>query len=419
MSEWKTSPLGKLVDIRVSNVDKKIYQHKALVSLCNYMDVYSNDYITNNISFQIGSADKNEIQRFGLKCNDVIITKDSETPDDIAISAVVKEDLRNVVCGYHLAILRPNIDELSGTFLMQKIKLPELKRYFFSVANGSTRYGLTIGDIEKARISYPTSLSEQRKIARILSTVDAVIEKTEAAIAKYKAIKQGMMADLFTRGIDLATGKLRPRYEDAPEMYKPTELGWVPKEWEVKMVNEVSENLDGKRRPIKESDRSLMQGTIPYYGASGIIDYVNDFIFDESLILLGEDGENVVSRNLPLAFIINGKTWVNNHAHVLKPASDIDIVYLTEYLEHLDYSDIVSGSAQPKITQNTLNKKLVKKPSFGEQIIISKRMGSINRSILKELIIKSKYHQLKQSLMSDLLTGKVRVKYEEEQTEAA
>ena len=91
-----------------------------------------------------------------------------------------------------------------------------------------------------------------------------------------------------------------------------------PADWEAKPVDQVVEFLDGKRIPLKQEDRDLMEGNIPYYGASGIIDYVNDYIFDDELILLGEDGENVVSRNLPLAFKIKGKSWVNNHAHVLR-----------------------------------------------------------------------------------------------------
>jgi len=236
MSEWKEKYLHEIVDIRVSNVDKKIYPNKSLVGLCNYMDVYSNDYISNKLSFTTGSADVNEIQKFGLKVDDVIITKDSETPEDIAVSAVVIEDLENVVCGYHLAILRSDKNELDGKYLMLKLKSEELKNYFLSVAKGSTRFGLTIGDIENAKIKFP-SISDQKSISKILSTADAVIEKTQATIAKYKVIKQGMLQDLFTRGIDITTNKLRPRFEDAPQLYRESKLGMIPREWEVDIMD--------------------------------------------------------------------------------------------------------------------------------------------------------------------------------------
>ena len=255
MSEWIKSPLGQITDIRVSSVDKKIHKDKSLVKLCNYMNVYTNSYICKGDSFQVGSADSNEISRFLLKPDDVVITKDSETPDDIAIPSIVSESIDNLVCGYHLAILRPNQSMLDGAFLMHKFKLPEIKKYFYQVANGSTRYGLTINDIEDTCIYAPTSLAEQRKIAGILSTVDTVIEKTEATIAKYQATKAGMMQDLFTRGIDPSTGKLRPRQEEAPELYKQSELGWVPKEWEAKPLGEYLQFISyGFTNPMPETE---------------------------------------------------------------------------------------------------------------------------------------------------------------------
>lgn len=408
MSEWRESKLCVLVDIRVSNVDKKIYSNKKIVQLCNYMDAYTNKYITSNIAFSIGSADLNELQRFSLFRNDVVITKDSETPDDIAVPSVVIENINDLVCGYHLAILRPKMGQIFGPFLMHKLNLPQVRKYFFRIASGSTRYGLTIGGIENVVLSHPP-LPHQRKIARILTTADIIIEKTEAAIAKYKAIKQGMMHDLFTSGIDVNTGKLRPAFDDAPELYKESELGMIPKEWEVSYLCDLSENLDGKRVPIKQSDRDKMEGNIPYYGASGIIDYVNDYIFDEPLILLGEDGENVISRNLPLAFKIEGKSWVNNHAHVLKPNKDMSIDFLTELLESLDYKDVISGSAQPKINQNNLSQKSLIKPNIREQKIIVNIIYSINSMIQDEKQVFYKYKKLKQGLMQDLLTGKKEV----------
>ncbi len=98
--------------------------------------------------------------------------------------------------------------------------------------------------------------------------------------------------------------------------YKMTELGEIPNDWEVKKLDDVCLVLDSKRKPVKSEDRENMKGDIPYYGASGIIDWVNDYIFDEDLILFAEDGENIKTRNLPLAFRVSGKCWVNNHAHV-------------------------------------------------------------------------------------------------------
>lgn len=110
--------------------------------------------------------------------------------------------------------------------------------------------------------------------------------------------------------------------------YKLSEVGVIPDDWEVCPLHEIVDFLDGRRRPVKDSDRAKMRGDIPYYGASGIVDYINDYLFDDDLILLGEDGENILSRNCRLAFRVLGKIWVNNHAHVLKPKGGNDIGYL-------------------------------------------------------------------------------------------
>jgi len=280
---------------------------------------------------------------------------------------------------------------------------------------------LSTYDVSEAEVEFP-KFEVQTKIALILSTCDAVIEKTQAAIAKYKAIKQGMLQDLFTRGVvsekvkaksekgewmEKEIWKLRPRYQDAPELYKESKLGWIPREWEVLPVSSVSENLDGARIPVKQEDRDMQQEVYPYYGASGIIDYVEDYIFDESLILLGEDGENVISRNLPLAFKVSGKIWVNNHAHVLKPIPTIvTIDFLCEMLESINYSTIVSGTAQPKITQGALSEVLLPIPNMDEQLLMSERIVSITKKLQTEQTYLQKMQSLKKGLMEDLLSGK-------------
>lgn len=268
---------------------------------------------------------------------------------------------------------------------------------------------IKLGHLSEFEIKIPKAVEQQQKIAHILTTVDNLIEKTQALIDKYTAVKQGMMHDLFTRGIDLATGQLRPSYEQAPELYKETELGWVPREWGVLELKNVLDFLDGQRIPLKSEDRYFMQGPYPYYGASGIIDYVNSYIFDGDYILLGEDGENVVSRNVPLAFRVSGKIWVNNHAHVLKPKNGHSLDFYVEYLESLNYENIVSGSAQPKITQSQLARLFVISPDLHEQVKISEVISALEAKKQREVDSLGKLREQKKGLMQDLLTGRVRV----------
>lgn len=153
-----------------------------------------------------------------------------------------------------------------------------------------------------------------------------------------------------------------------------------------------------------------MKGDIPYYGASGIVDYVNDYIFDEELILLGEDGENILSRNLPLAFRISGKAWVNNHAHVIRPNSGISIGFLCGSLELLDYSDLNSGTAQPKLNkQKCLAIELAIPPILKEQHAIAEALSDVDALLngLDRLIAKKR--DLKHAAMQQLLTGQTRL----------
>ena len=135
--------------------------------------------------------------------------------------------------------------------------------------------------------------------------------------------------------------------------------------WEIKTLNEISDNWDSKRIPITQNVRS--KGDIPYYGASGIVDYVSDYLFDEDLLCISEDGANLLARTYPIAFSIRGKTWVNNHAHVLRFENIISQKFVELYLNSIKLHDFVSGMAQPKLNQTMLNKIPIPFPPLSEQ----------------------------------------------------
>lgn len=148
-------PLRRVATIRSSNVDKVMEEGENIVRLCNYIDVYYNDRITGEIEFSRGSATPPEVKKFGLKTGDVVITKDSETPDDIAVPALVEPSAEGVVCGYHLAILRPVETEVSGPYLFWSLKAKPVRDAFSIRAKGITRYGLTLGGIASVVIPVP------------------------------------------------------------------------------------------------------------------------------------------------------------------------------------------------------------------------------------------------------------------------
>ena len=151
--------------------------------------------------------------------------------------------------------------------------------------------------------------------------------------------------------------------------------------WQNEKLEDAVEFLDEKRKPIKDSDRNNIKGEYPYYGASGIIDYINDYIFDEDLLLLGEDGANILSRSTKLVFKATGKYWVNNHAHVLKPKENYNIDFLESYLENINYESYNTGTAQPKLNQEVCKKINIKIPSLKEQIKIGKTLSLLDKKI--------------------------------------
>lgn len=265
---------------------------------------------------------------------------------------------------------------------------------------------LNASTISNVKISVPKKL-EQTAIATALSDVDNLIQSLEKLIAKKEAIKTGTMQHLLT-------GKTRlPEFatheNGSAKGFKQTELGRIPEDWKVVSLGEAVEFLDGQRKPIKASDRAKINGIYPYYGASGIVDYVNDYIFDEDLILLGEDGDNILSRNSPLSFKVSGKIWVNNHAHVLRPNQNFNITFLTSFLESLDYALLNSGTAQPKLNKATCLKIKVAKPSKNEQTAIATVLSDMDAEIQALQQRLDKTRDIKQGMMQQLLTGKVRL----------
>lgn len=194
-----------------------------------------------------------------------------------------------------------------------------------------------------------------------------------------------------------------------PQGYKATALGIIPQEWEVKSLNKACDFLDSQRIPIKDSERAKISGIYPYYGASGIIDYVNNYIFNDDLILLAEDGANIINRSTPIAFLVNGKIWVNNHAHVLKAKPSFDRYYLCAYLESLKYDKYNTGTAQPKLNREVCEKIPILAPPLAEQRKIAEVLGVWDEAIEKQARLIEKLALRKRGLMQRLLSAKLRL----------
>lgn len=275
------------------------------------------------------------------------------------------------------------------------------------VAQGSTFVAVNRNDVESLDIPWFPDKILRQNIAYVLETIDETIAQTEAVIAKLKQVRAGMLHDLLSYGLD-ENGQLRDPVEH-PEQFRDSPLGRIPKEWTIGTVKSLAVNRDSKRIPVKQADRESRHGLFPYYGASGIIDYIDDFIFEGTFVLIGEDGENLRSRQLPLAFIASGRFWVNNHAHILEPLPETDVRFLATILENQDYIPWLLGSAQPKLTQKNLEIVPLRIPLQDEQKRISDALDIFDDQIYSEVLELKKLKSLKSGLQDDLLTGRVKV----------
>lgn len=251
--------------------------------------------------------------------------------------------------------------------------------------------------LKNQSIPFPP-LAEQQKIAEILCRQDKIISLKQKLLEQKLQQKKWLMHKL-----------LEVPHSNANSEEKVSLGGVVIDKsgWKKEKLGNCVDFLDNLRKPVKEKNRK--KGCFPYYGASGIIDYVDDYIFDGEFILLGEDGANILFRSTPLAFKVSGKLWINNHAHVMQPKSNFDIDFLSNYLESLNYEKYNTGSAQPKLNQEICETIEVLSPSLPEQKIIAQVLSAADKEIA---LIKSSIEQEKQkkkSLAQLLLTGTVRV----------
>ncbi|WP_373500836.1 restriction endonuclease subunit S [Desulfococcus sp.] len=237
---WDVRRLRNAAEMRVSNVDKHVTEDEIPIRLCNYVDVYKHDHIDQRIGFMQATATPAEIERFRLEAGDVLITKDSETWNDIGVPALVTEPADDLILGYHLALLRSFANELSGGYLLRALQSKGLAYQFHVEAKGVTRYGLSHASIKSVWLPLPP-LPEQAAIVRYLNHVDRRVRRLVRAKRKLIALlteqKQAIIHRAVTRGLN----------PDVPMKDSGVEwLGEVPEHWEVRRIHQVTDPV----RPV-------------------------------------------------------------------------------------------------------------------------------------------------------------------------
>ena len=372
---WIQKPLKEVAEIAFSGVNKKSRSDQKTVRLCNYMDVYNNDYITADIDFMTATASDREIERFTLQQGDVIITKDSETPDDIGVPAVVVDDLDNVICGYHLALLRPKQNEIDGIFFAKELARDRVSNQFSRVANGATRFGLTLDAVRNVKVNVPP-LPEQKKIARILGTWDQAIDLTERLIeAKEKRFKWLLKTLISDQ-------------QDNPE-------------WRKMKLGEICTFEYGK--PLKEQDR--IGDEYPVFGSNGIVGSHKEYLVAGPFIVVGRKGSaGTVSYSMSNGFPIDTTFYINLQS------GEIHLRFLYYLLLLVELDKISAQSGVPGLNRNDAYKISISIPSSVEQSEITRTLDVARREIDLLNQLAEQYRTQKRGLMQQVLTGKVWVK---------
>ena len=191
----------------------------------------------------------------------------------------------------------------------------------------------------------------------------------------------------------------------------------IPENWMWVRLGDVSYNKDGQRIPLKQADRDKQKNIYDYYGASGVIDQVEDYLFDKPLLLISEDGANLLARTKPIAFIARGKYWVNNHAHVLDGIDIYFLEYLRLYVDATNLSSFITGTAQPKLTQAKLNRLVIALPPLAEQKRIADKVVTLFTQL--DAIDKAyeEYRGLQQTMKSRLLEQAIQGKLTDQRKE--
>lgn len=255
---WQSTRLSNVADVMFSNVDKHTLDDEVSIRLCNYVDVYKNDHITSAIEFMEASADVREIARFQIQRNDVLVTKDSETSDDIAIPALVSEELPGVLCGYHLAMIRPRSARICGPYLFWLHASKQFRAHYEANAVGVTRFGLSQNQFKSASIPLPP-LRDQQRIAAYLdascAAIDAAVDAKRRQLETLDALRRSIIHRAVTQGLNPKVKK------------RPSGLDWaleVPAHWQVRQIKRACSLVRGQFTHRPRNDPALYDGPYPF-----------------------------------------------------------------------------------------------------------------------------------------------------------
>ena len=415
---WRLVRLGDAAEVAFSGVDKRTIEGEVPVKLCNYTDVFYNRRIQASMDFMPATATQSELKRWALKQGDVLFTKDSETADEIGVPAFVADDLTNVLCGYHLGLARPSQATVNGSFLARILASRESAQEFGRIANGITRFGLTLDATRNLPILLPP-LPEQRAIAAVLDSIDDAIERTGAVIAATEELRDSLLHQLLTRGVP----GWHTEWKEAPG------LGTTPAGWEVVRLGEVAEIQTGKA--VNRQSPAGGEVQIPYLSVANVKDGYLDLSEVKTLqvywgeteryglkagdVLFTEGGDadklgrgTVWREEIPLCIHQNHVFAVRPHSEELMP------VFLAFFAASRYGKKYFLGAAKQTTNLASINSTQLREmplplPNIREQQAIAELLDGMDATIAEAKRERDGLQLLKGSTADALLTGQIRV----------
>ena len=273
---------------------------------------------------------------------------------------------------------------------------------------GAVQKALTIDFLKTVKITLP-SLDNQRKLISVLKSIDKKLKINNQINQELEAMAKTLYDYWFVQ-FDFPDQNGNPYKSSGGKMvYHPELKREIPEGWGVEKLGNITICHDSKRVPLSSNDRVLVKGEIPYYGATGIMDYVNDYIFDGDYVLMAEDGSVMTEKGTPILQRISGKNWVNNHAHVLEPIKNYSCKLLMMLLKDVSVMKIKTGSIQMKINQENMNKIVVPEIPLKLLFEINQKLEVIDKQQLNLIEENKQLTQLRDWLLPMLMNGQVKV----------
>ncbi|MFL0354746.1 restriction endonuclease subunit S [Xanthomarina sp. GH4-25] len=410
-NNWKTYKLGEIIDYQKGYAFKSKWYQDSGKLIVRVSDTTS-DSVDISTCHRISEENAKNLMQYELLENDIIIASVGSWPPNYnsVVGKVVKvpKSAQESLLNQNAVRLRTkDKKKFNQRFIYDVMKTHNFLNYIVNRAQGSaSQASIKLTDIFGYEFSLPP-LQEQTQIANILSAID---DKIENNLATNKTLEDMAMALYKHWFVDFGP------FQDGE--FVDSELGLIPKGWEEKRLDDLAQILNSKRVPLSTGQRSNRKGKYPYYGASGVIDNIDDFIFDGEYVIISEDGENLRSRKTPIGFSAIGKFWVNNHAHILEGKQNGINKLIICHIAQMDMNPYLTGAVQPKLNKSNLLSIGIAMPK--EDSIIQEVLDefySISRLIFSNEKENQSLTKLRDTLLPKLINGEVRLKEFREQLE--